>query len=135
MGMIYLVSLLKFYKQFSTSDGPIRTSTEPPIIASSYYIPYFSHCSARKSKFFGKCILSKFLNNFSNFLLILIHIFEKLPYILGLCPIVKFRFYPQKSDRQTCGGHPQPKNPAYIIAARLRNFGVPLTFTLRFEIF
>ena len=42
------------------------------------------------------------------------HIFEKLPQTLGLCPIVNFRSDPRKSDPQTFGGPPQPKNPACI---------------------
>ena len=40
----------------------------------------------------------EFSQYFSNFLLILRHIFEKLPQILGLCPIVKFRSTLEKSD-------------------------------------
>ena len=40
------------------------------------------------------------------------HIFEKLPQILGLCPILKFRSTLQKSEPQTFRGPPQPKNPA-----------------------
>ena len=45
-----------------------------------------------KIKTFWKiCILSRIFSIIFQFLLILMHIFEKLPQILGLCPIVKFR--------------------------------------------
>ena len=48
---------------------------------------------SEKSAFF-----LEFSQYFFNFLLILMHIFEKLPRILGLCPIVKFRSTLEKSD-------------------------------------
>ena len=48
---------------------------------------------------------------FQFFKLILMHIFEKLSQILGLCPIVKFRSTLEKADPQTFCGPPQPKNP------------------------
>ena len=40
----------------------------------------------------------EFSQYFFNFLLILMHIFEKLPQILGRCPRVKFRTILEKSD-------------------------------------
>ena len=49
----------------------------------------------------------QFFSNFLNFLLILMHIFEKLPQILGLYQIVKIRSTFEKSDPpQTFGGPP-----------------------------
>ena len=44
-----------------------------------------------------------------NFVVILMHIFEKLSQILGLSPIVKFRSDPRKIGPQTFGGPPQRK--------------------------
>ena len=42
------------------------------------------------------------------------HIFEKLPQTLGVCPIVKFRSTLENRTPQTFGRPPQPKNPACI---------------------
>ena len=68
---------------------------EPPTIACPYkclIFPIFKRFSERFAFF------SIFPNNIANFLLILMQIFEKLPQILGLCPIVKFRSTLEKSD-------------------------------------
>ena len=55
----------------------------------------------------------EFSQYFFSVLLILMHIFEKLPQILGLCPIVKFRSTLEKSDPpEHFLDPPQPKNPA-----------------------
>ena len=69
---------------------------------------------AKIKKFSEKFAFSNFLNIFQ-FFINFNAIFEKLPQILGLYPIVKFRSDPRKSDPQTFGGPPQPKNPACII--------------------
>ena len=69
----------------------------------------------RKLKKFSEkfAFFLEFSQYFFNFLLILMHIFEKLPQILGLCPIVKFRSTLEKSaPPQTFCGPPSPKNPA-----------------------
>ena len=54
----------------------------------------------RKLKNFMKYLhfFLEFSQYFFNFLLILMHIFEKVPRILGLCPIVKIRSTLEKSD-------------------------------------
>ena len=44
------------------------------------------------------CIFPRMFSIIFPFLLILMDIFEKLPQILGLCPIVKFRSTREKSD-------------------------------------
>ena len=57
----------------------------------------------------------EFSQYFSNLLFILMHIFEKLPQILVLCPIVKFRSTLEKSDPPNILWTPlNRKNPALI---------------------
>ena len=51
-------------------------------------------------------MIVQFCKYFFKFLLNLMHIFEKLPKILVLCPIVKFRSTVEKSDPQTIYGPP-----------------------------
>ena len=71
-----------------------------------------------------------FSRNFSTIFQIFInvmHIFEKLRQILGLCKKVKFRSNLEKSDpppkKKTFGGPPKPKNPACITA---KPFSIPI---------
>ena len=59
------------------------------------------------------------------------HIFEKLPQILGLCPLVKFRITLEKSDPQTFCGPPSTEksciNYCFI-------FGIIITICSLFKI-
>ena len=51
-------------------------------------------------------------------------IFEKLPQILGLCPLVKFRSTPEKSDPpKHFVDPPQAKNPAQITGSKPKSSG------------
>ena len=63
--------------------------------------------------------LSNFLNNIQIFMN-LMHMFEKLLQILGLCTIENFRSTLENSDPQPpFGGPPQPKTPACITSTVL----------------
>ena len=66
---------------------------------------------------------SNFLNSFSIFLLILMHIFEKLPQILGLCPIVKFRSTIEKSDPPNIFGTPLNRKILHKLLVHVTFFG------------
>ena len=67
-----------------------------------YYIHYFSHSPSPeiKKNLWKNCIFSRIFSIDFQIFLIFMHIFEKLPYILGLCPILQFRPNPRKSDPQ-----------------------------------
>ena len=68
----------------------------------SYFDKFLDIFSVKK---FGKfCIFSRIFSISFKFLLILIHIFEKLPQILGPCPIVKFRSDSRKADSEKFNG-------------------------------
>ena len=95
----------KFMKFFLPTGGGRLSPTRSPLSACPYNIIYFHIIKnlwpARKLKDFLKNlhIFSNFLNIFQFYLLILMHIFEKLPQIL-----VKFRSTLENSDPQTfCG--------------------------------
>ena len=63
------------------------------------------------------------------------HIIEKLPQTIGLCPIVKFRSYTRKLDPKTFDGHIQPKNAAKIAVLVLFKFSEIFIFAVKHFLF
>ena len=95
----YMSNFDKFLETFLIFGG-----CPNPIIAYLYYILTFQ-CPAQKLKNFGK---NAFAWNFLNILsqMFIMHIFERLPWILGFYRILKFRSDPRKSYPKTFGEHP-----------------------------